>query len=239
MQDPPAQFEIRLDPETSKATSRYVVRGFFTPREFPQAFWRFLFTREFLLPVGIPGAIVLTVNLLPLFSTAPVLETVLVAGTAVGVAWMLGGLVWSLSLGKSIAIGCFAPGENGERTRLVGGLRLKAASRRRRLCLAGALVDPGMRGKRVFTALMVAALRLAREEAARGPVIVTPFAPTHPASVRLVNKYLGGVHRLAVDPAPDSAFSKALDRLEAELRALEDDGVRYRFNAPMPEGGLF
>jgi hypothetical protein len=46
-------FEIVFEPGVARRVSRYVARGFFGPRELPQALARMVLTREFGIMVGI------------------------------------------------------------------------------------------------------------------------------------------------------------------------------------------
>jgi GNAT superfamily N-acetyltransferase len=130
-------------------------------------------------------------------------------------AWLLVGLVRIARYGRSSGIGCFAVDGSGARGELVGGLRLRLERGRRRMWIAGLLVEPQARGAGIGTALMLAAFRLAQREAVRGPVTVSVFAPTHPASRAIVARYLGGEQDvLVVEPLSEKA-RQALERLEA------------------------
>ena len=65
---------------------------------------------------------------------------------------------------------------------------------------------PLPRGAGIGTALMLAAFRSAQRDAARGPVTVAVFAPTHPASRAIVEKHLGGAQKLVVgEPLSEQA----------------------------------
>lgn len=207
-------FEIVHDPATSPAVGRHVVRQFFTPRELPMAMLRALRTPEFILFVGAP-VVVLSVGRWLLDD----LKWLRLAGVVA--AWLVAGAVWMLTLGKGHGIGCYDGG------RLVGGLRMKVS--RRRMWLAGILVDPACRGNGMFPALLLGAFRMAAEAARERPLTVSVFAPAHPASRRVVEKYFDGKLFLPVDPAAGSAFARTLAKLEAEVKELEGKGIRYTF----------
>ena len=188
-------YEIRVDP----AAARYVVRGFFTIRELPQAVARALFTREFLVLVVAPVALAVASHFaarIPLLVAAA--------------AWMLAGLAWSLRAGKNVGIGCFADG------RLVGGLLVKRA--RARITLSGVIIDPAHRGAGIFPALLLAAFRLA------GPgTTIAVFGTAHPASKHVVEKYLYGHRSILVDPSPGTPYSRSLALLESEASSFRFD----------------
>ncbi len=209
-------YRISFAPGASRAAGRYVVRGFFAPRELPLAMLRALKTREFVLYVGLPLAALAGTYALPV-DWQP-------AAMWIVIAWLLLGAALLLTLGRGEAVAVYS----GER--LVGGLRLKVSRRRRRLWLAGILVDPDLRGKGMFPALLLAAFRLA--ESAR-PLTIEVFAPAHPASRRMVEKYLEGKTTIPVEPG-DSIFGRALARFVAEVKALEERGVRYDFEIDRP-----
>lgn len=208
-------FEIVYDPGRSAAFSRYVVSRFFTPRELPRAVARSFFTRDFLFAAGLPLGILGAGYLAPvgrwkegLFGAALV--------------WLVLAALRLLSLGRSRAVGCLAPDGT-----LAGALRLKVS--KRRLLVAGVVVEPAWRGKGVFTALLLAAFRLAAREAE--PPALSVFAPAHPASKHVVEKYFAGALSL---PAGGPAFQASLAALEAELQGLESKGIRYRYALGTP-----
>lgn len=205
------EFEVVWDPARSARFSRHVVSRFFTPRELPQAVARAFFTRDFVLSAGLPLAIIGISYLVP---EGRLRENLLWAA----LGWLSVAVVLLLSKGKSRALGCLAP-EGG----IAGGLRLKVS--RRRICLAGVVVDPARRGQGIFTALLLAAFRLAARQPA--PCSLTVFAPAHPASKHVVEKYFGGASSLDVG---GPAFAAGLAALEAELRELEARDIRYRFS---------
>ena len=73
---------------------------------------------------------------------------------------------------------------------------------------------------------MLAAFELmAREAPLRGRMEFRVFAPAHPASKRIVQKYLGGRAAIEVDTSPGSQFSSTLDMLREEVRSLEGKGI--------------
>lgn len=63
-------FAIVFDPASARGVARYVVRGFFGPRELPQALARMLMTAEFGLFVGIPIALLIAARFVPEFFSA-------------------------------------------------------------------------------------------------------------------------------------------------------------------------
>lgn len=204
-------FEIVYDPARSGRFSRFVVSRFFTPRELPQAVGRAFFTRDFLLTAGLPLAIIGAGYLAPEGELRLALF-----GLALG--WLSVAALVLLTLGKSRAIGCLAADGT-----LAGALRLKVS--KRRLCLAGVVVEPAYRGKGIFTALLLAAFRLTAR--APGPMTLTVFGPAHPASKHVVEKYFAGALSL---PAESPTFTASLAALEAEQRGLEGRGIRHRFS---------
>lgn len=216
-------FDVAYDPTRDARVSRFVVGSFFTPRELPQAVARAVFTRDFILTTGLPLLLCGAAFLLPDENTAGSWWTPRKIVLAVVVAWLAIAAGLLLSLGKSRAIGCTAAGGT-----LAGGLRLKVSAKRRRILLAGVVVEPSFRGKGVFTALLLAAFRLAARERANGPLALTVFGPAHPASKHVVEKYFGGALILPVELAPDSPFSRSLAALEEEVRALAAKDVVHR-----------
>jgi GNAT superfamily N-acetyltransferase len=204
-------FDILYDPAESARVSRFVVSRFFTPRELPQAVGRALFTRDFLLCAGLPLGVIGGAYAAP---EGPLRQALL----WIALGWLAVAAGILLTLGKSRAIGCRT--SDGA---LAGGLRLKVS--KRRVCLAGVVVEPAWRGKGVFTALLLGAFRLAAQ--VPGPRALTVFGPAHPASKHVVGKYFGGALSI---PVGGEVFARSLAALEAELAALEAKGIRYRFS---------
>jgi len=202
-------YRVAFDPASSRAAGRYVVAGFFSPRELPQAVVRAFLTSELYLFIGLPVLALLGTYLLPVTWRPAAMIGV--------IAWLLGGAVYLLMLGKSRGLALF----NSE-GRLVGGLRMKVS--RRKLWLAGILVDSSMRGKGMFPALLLGAWRLAAS--AGRPLTLSVFAPAHPASKRMVEKYLHGKMRIETG-SPE--YAATLKLLEEEVKALEAKGIRYTF----------
>jgi hypothetical protein len=58
-------FAIVYSSASAKSVSRFVTRGFFGPRELPQAFARMILTGEFRLFVGIPIAFLFVARFVP------------------------------------------------------------------------------------------------------------------------------------------------------------------------------
>jgi GNAT superfamily N-acetyltransferase len=198
--------EITFDPSLGKKVARRVAFAFFGWREFPQAFARMVLTREFVLLAGIPGLLIIAARFLPELPSQVV--------TAVAVIWLLAALVRIASFGYASGIACVALCPDGTQ-RVVGGLRLRVERRARRLWIAGIHVDPRFRGAGIASALILAVFRLAREEAARGAVVVSVFAPAHPASKAIVERQLGGMQDVAVaEPLAEEA-RRVLQSLEA------------------------
>ncbi len=200
---PPLQ--ITFDRALGKKVARRVALVFFTWREFPQAFARMVLTREFILLAGIPGVLILVARFLP--------ETASQVITAVAVFWLLAALARIASFGYSTGIACMALSPDG-RERMVGGLRLRVERRARRLWIAGIHVDANFRGAGIASALILAVFRLAREEATSGAVLVSVFAPAHPASKAIVERQLGGMQDVPVAEPLAEASRKVLESLE-------------------------
>ena len=197
--------QITFDPALGKKVARRVALAFFGWREFPQAFARMVLTREFVLLAGIPGVLIVVARFLPELPSQVV--------TAVAVIWLLAALVRIASFGYATGIGCIALYPDGTQ-RLVGGLRLRVERRARRLWIAGIHVDPCFRGAGIASALILAVLRLAREEAARGGVLVSVFAPAHPASKAIVERHLGGLQDIPLAEPLAADSRKVLESLE-------------------------
>jgi GNAT superfamily N-acetyltransferase len=197
--------EIRFEPRLGKKVARRVSLAFFGWREFPQAFARMVLTREFALLAGIPGLLIVVARFLPELASQVV--------TAVAVIWLLAALVRIASFGYASGIACVALDPDGTE-HLVGGLRLRVERRARRLWIAGIHVDPRFRGAGIASALILAVFRLAREEAVRGAVLVSVFAPAHPASKAIVARQLGGMQDVPVDEPLAEDAQRVLQSLE-------------------------
>jgi GNAT superfamily N-acetyltransferase len=227
---------IVFDPATGRQVSRYVVRGFFGWRELPQAMSRMLLTREFLFFVGIPLALLAAANLFPAYAPRQETETISLALTVVAVVWLTGGLVRISRYGKSSGIGCYAAAADGSPRKLVGGLRMRLDRHDRRMWIAGLLVEPQWRGSGIATALMLAAFRLAEQEAADGPVSISVFAPTHPASKAIIARQLGGLQVIEASSPASEEWNRAKMRLK---HAIEDAQVKFEWNLPGSRHKLF
>ena len=211
------RFAIVFSPAAGKVVSRYVTRGFFSPRELPQAFARMVLTGEFGLFVGIPLALLLLAHLISatLSRQAEMWSQFL---TVIAVIWLIAGLLRISRYGPSSGIGCHIVDADGAPGKLVGGLRMRLERRARRLWIAGLLVEPHQRGAGIGTALMLAAFRLAQKQVAYGPVTVAVFAPSHPASKAIIEKQLGGMQTIRVTNPPSEEFNRTIERLEMALR---------------------
>lgn len=203
-------FAIVYSPASAKSVSRYVTRGFFGPRELPQAFARMLLTGEFGLFVGIPITLLLAARLVP--------DTLSLILTGVAVVWLVAGLVRISRYGASSGIGCYVLDAGGSQGKLVGGLRMRFERGRRRIWIAGLLAEPDWRGAGIGTALILAAFRLAQKQVAHGPVTVSVFAPSHPASKAIIEKQLGGLQTIQITDPPSEALNHTIERLELALR---------------------
>jgi len=226
------EFTVSDDPAQSPRVSRFVVGRFFTPRELRQAVGRAIFTRDFVLTAGLPLLLSAVASWLPDDRTLPGPLSPKQAAFAGVLLWLVVAAGLLLSMGKTRAIGCVGP--DG---RLVGGLRLKVSRSKRRICLAGVVVDPEYRGKGIFTALLLAAFRQAERDRERGPLTLTVFGPAHPASRHVVEKYFRGSLVLPVAITPGAVFIESLRSLDIEVRELAEKGVCYRFVLG-PEGIL-
>jgi GNAT superfamily N-acetyltransferase len=225
-------FEIVFEPALARRVSRYVARSFFGPRELPQALARMVLTREFLLFNGVPLALLILARLMPdrVFGWDGVLIAEVLLGVAV--AWLIVSMIIIARYGPSSGVGCFAKLPDGARGALVGGLRMRLQRGSRRLLIAGLLVEPEARGAGIGTALVLAAFRLALREAGEGPVTVTVFAPSHPASKAIVARQLGGEQAVLVEEPPSEQARAVIERLES---ALQDAPLSWSLG----EGRLF
>lgn len=218
------RFRIEFNESSSRAAGRYVVRGFFTPREIPQAVVRAFLTRELYVFIGLPLLVVIGAYFIPdaweLTWRIPPRQSLF----AIVMVWLAANAIYLATLGKSEGI-AVVDGSG----RMVGGLRLKVSRRRRTVWMAGILVDPSLRGKGMFPALLLAVWRLALKAAEAGPVTLEVFAPAHPASKRVVEKYFGGKTTIRVETAEESTFAKSHAMLDAEVREGEARGVAYDY----------
>jgi len=209
------RYAIVYSRATDKAVAGYVTRGFFSLREFPQAFARMVLTGEFGLFVGIPLVLLVAARLVE--QLQPRADMVATWLTIIAVFWLIAGLVRISRYGRSSGIGCYVLGPNDAQDQLAGGLRMRLERRGRKLWIAGILVEPEWRGAGIGTALILAAFRLAQHEAARGPVTVCVFAPSHPASRTIIEKQLDGMQTIEVTLQPSDVQKHTKDRLEQAL----------------------
>ena len=230
------QLALVFSPKDSREVSGYVVRGFFGVRELPQALARMLLTCEFRWFVGIPLLLLLAARLDATAWFGPGAESVSFRLNGLAVAWLIVGLVRISQYGPSSGIGCYVIDADGKHGVLVGGLRMRLESKGRRLWITGLLVDPAWRGLGIGTALMLGALRIALDEAKRAPLVVSVFAPSHPASRAIVAKYLGGIQTLQVSTPPPEQLSRILCDLEA---AVKKSGADYHWKLRAGKIGLF
>jgi GNAT superfamily N-acetyltransferase len=209
--------EIVFEPLVAKRVARYVARSFFGPRELPQALARMLLTKEFGVFAGVPIALLLGAQLIPdrIFGWDGVMLAQALFWLAV--LWLLAALARIGRYGRSSGIGCFAQDAGGARGALVGGLRMRLERGARRLWIAGLFVEPEARGAGIGTALVLAAFKLALRDAARGPVTVTVFAPSHPASKAMVARQLGGAQAVLVSQPLSEEARRTIERLETAL----------------------
>lgn len=227
-----SKLHIVFDPASGKSVAKYVVRGFFGLREFPQAVARMLLTAEFFFFVGIPIVLLLAANAIPALFPARDTEIISLSLTLIAVCWLLGGLVQISRYGPGSGIGCYDVDPATSRRKLAGGLRMRLDRRDRRIWIAGLLVEPSRRGAGIGTALMLAAFRLAQQEAVHGPVMVSVFAPSHPASRAIIARQLGGRQVVQVTSPPSAELNQIIAQLEQALR-----GSRAVFVWELPDAG--
>lgn len=232
----PRHFAIVFDPALGKSVSNYVVRGFFGSRELPQALARMLLTAEFGLFVGIPIALLLAARLVAQTLSGIDAATLSTALTLVAVGWLIAGLLRISRYGASSGIGCYVLEPGSPQGRLAGALRMRLERRSRRLWIAGLLVEPEWRGSGIGTALVLAAFRLAQSQAAYGPVYVSVFAPSHPASKAIIAKQLGGVQSMLVANPPSEELNLTIARLE---NALLKSSATFEWRLPDVKFNLF
>lgn len=237
MTAPPQQLALVFaSGKAGREVARHVVRVFFGFRELPQALGRMLLTREFRWFVGFPVLLLLAAQLTTRLAYGQSAAAVSLGLNGLAVVWLIAGLVRIGRYGPSTGIACYAINADGQPGALVGALRMRLERGRRRLWIAGLVVDPAWRGRRIGTALMLGALRLAQEEAKRAPLVVSVFAPSHPASKAIVAKYLHGMQTLQVSAPPPANLCQMIDELEA---AVDRSGIEYRWQLDKPPRGLF
>ena len=229
-------FRIEFDPASGKRVAKYVVRGFFGLRELPQAMSRMLLTAEFFFFVGIPVVLLVAANIIPSIFAGRETEVISLSLTIVAVCWLLGGLVQISRYGRGSGIGCYITDPASSRRTLAGGLRMRLDGRHRRVWIAGLLVEPAFRGAGIGTALMLAAFRLAQQQAAHGPVVVAVFAPSHPASRAIISRHLGGAQVIRVTHPPSEELSRTIARLEG---ALAGSAATFEWQLPGADYRLF
>lgn len=222
------RFSVVYASASAGAVARYVSRGFFSLREFPQAFARMMLTGEFGRFVGIPLLLLIVAR-----STAEAYSQFL---TLIAVVWLVAGLFRISRYGRSSGIGCYVATSEGAQPELAGGLRMRLEKRSRRIWIAGLLVEPHWRGAGIGTALILAAFRLAQAEARNSPVTVSVFAPSHPASKAIIERQLGGMQTIAVTEPPSAELSAMIERLE---QALQHAHSSFDWQLQAPDGGLF
>jgi GNAT superfamily N-acetyltransferase len=221
----PRRLRIVFSPDSARRVSNYVVRGFFGYRELPQALARMLFTEEFALFVGVPFVLLVAARLVSDGWFSVDTEMLSPGLTSVAVIWLVAGLLRISRYGPSSGIGCYLVEPDGSLGPLIGGLRMRLERRHRRIWIAGLLVEPKWRGAGISTALMQAAFLIAQKEAANGPVTISVFAPSHPASKAIIARHLGGMQTLQVsDPATEilllvfKSFRTALSQSKSEFQ---------------------
>lgn len=107
---------------------------------------------------------------------------------------------------------------------------------RRKLLIAGLLVEPQWRSAGIGTALILAAFRLAQKEAAFGSVTVAVFAPSHPASKAIIAKQLGGMQTVMVSVPPSETLRGAIERL---TEVLQRSNSKFQWHLGDSEARLF
>lgn len=154
----------------SEEVSSYVLRRSLAARELPSALAGLRHTSEMRALVAISAVAVGLAGL-----GLPVAAATLVVCAA---AWAA-----THAAGRVVGLGLYRDG------RLVGGLRMRHHGRRRTVTIMGLYVEPSHRRSGAAKLLLAEALTHARELLGpRGSVVA--YAPTHPASRRLVDVYL-------------------------------------------------
>lgn len=227
------QFAIDYSVARGKAVAGYVTRGFFSVREFPQAFARMVLTGEFGIFVGIPLILLVAAHFLQQLRSGATVAQIL---TICAVLWLIAGLLRISRYGRSTGIGAYLLNPDGSLGLPVGGLRMRLQQHGRVLWIAGLLVEPEWRGAGIGTALILAALRLAQREAVHGPVTFRVFAPSHPASRAIIAKQLGGLQTLAVTSQPSDTLQQTLQNLE---QALSRTASTFDWRLDATEQSLF
>jgi len=195
-----------------------------------------LLTGEFVSFVGIPVLLLFAARNIPVTLFGSNAEIVSLGLTGIAVGWLILGLLRISRYGPSSGIGCYLLEPDGQLGALVGGVRMRLERRHRRLWIAGLLVEPKWRSMGIGTALMLGAFRIAQEEALRKPVVVSVFAPSHPASKAIIAKQLGGLQSLEVATPPSKALLCILDNLESALR---QSNANFQWQVSSPEHNLF
>jgi GNAT superfamily N-acetyltransferase len=211
-------YKVAYDPVSSKKGSKFVVRGFLSPAELPQAVLRMFLTKEAVLYLIGPMLLLALSYVVPPVGGIQLPQILL----GITILWLFVGVVVLLMLGKNRAIALY----DGDK--IVGGIRLKVS--RRCVYVAGVFVDSTYRGRGMFAALLKASFELTLRSMGEAGVDFTVFAPAHPASKKIVQKYFKGKRIIRVADNKGEEFAHAWELLDKELAALSQKGVNYEFS---------
>jgi GNAT superfamily N-acetyltransferase len=224
-------YEVCVDAYSSRQAAKYVTAESLSLRELPGETWRMLATREFLLAAGIPVALLVIGELMP--ADWHRAQTAGQALSGVAVVWLVVAMTVLLRFGKTVGIACYATDAGTGGKTLAGGMRLKVVPAKRLVRLAGVLVAPDHRGRGIFSALLLALFkivdrsRLANPPSPAVPIRIAVFAPAHPASHKMIQRYFDGRQELTVGGPSSDLLLGNIAKLEDELAGLAARGLCF------------